>query len=125
MFFVSQFFYVFLQNLPKFSILLLYMRIFPTPRFRIMVQIAIGWMTCHTLIYIFAVAFQCVPVAAMWDTEIVGKCLNVQDLTVSGAAMSIFEDLAIMILPVYELNSLNLNVRKRMALIVMFALGSL
>jgi hypothetical protein len=90
-----------------------------------MVQVALAWMTCHFLVYILAVALQCSPVAKVWEPQLPGKCLNLQNLGISGAAFSIFEDIAILLLPVYELSNLNLDFRKRVELIFMFALGSL
>lgn len=107
------------------SILLLYLRIFPSPRFRLILTIAMTLMTCHGLAFLFAVAFQCYPVNSIWNRELPGQCLNLRALIYTGAGFSIFEDFAIMFLPVFELKGLNLGRRKRIALAFMFALGSL
>ncbi|KUJ09389.1 uncharacterized protein LY89DRAFT_788259 [Mollisia scopiformis] len=125
LFYISQIFYVLIQNIPKFSILLLYLRIFPTPRFRKMLFIAMAWQVAHTLAFLCGVAFQCVPVDSFWDPFIKkDHCIDIATLTYFGAGFSIFEDIVIMSLPVYELKGLNLSLRKRMALVFMFALGS-
>lgn len=125
MFYTTQLFYVVIQTLAKMSILLLYLRIFPSPRFRIILTISMTLMVCHGLAFFFAVTFQCIPVRSIWDREIPGRCVNLQALIYTGAGFSIFEDFAIMFLPVWELKGLNLSRRKRIALGFMFALGSL
>ncbi|CZR62990.1 uncharacterized protein PAC_12887 [Phialocephala subalpina] len=125
LFYVANIFYVLVQNIPKFSILLLYLRIFPTPEFRRKPYAALTWQACHTLGFLFAVAFQCVPVPSFWDPFITDKrCVNLPVLAYMGAGFSIFEDIVIMLLPIYELKGLNLGLRKRIALILMSALGS-
>ncbi|KFX97086.1 hypothetical protein V490_02961 [Pseudogymnoascus sp. VKM F-3557] len=53
-----------------------------------------------------------------------GKCADQQAFVYAGAAVSIFEDIVIMFLPVYELNGLTLSLKKRLILVFMFALGS-
>ncbi|KAG4441856.1 hypothetical protein IFR05_002657 [Cadophora sp. M221] len=123
-FYAVQLFYVFLQTLAKLSILLLYLRIFPSKQFRRILIIAMVFMVCHGTGFFFVVAFQCLPVRSIWDRQIVGECVNPQALIYAGAGFSIFEDFAIMLLPIFELKGLNLSRRKRIALGFMFALGS-
>lgn len=72
-----------------------------------------------------AVVLECVPVSALWDPEIKGKCVNPQALGFAGAGASIFEDFVLILLPISELRILTLNWKKKAILILMFALGSL
>lgn len=113
------------QGLAKFSILFLFLRVFPSQKFRLVVKICIAWMVGHTIAFSLVVAFQCVPVRAIWDRSIQGKCANSQAFVYSAAALSIFEDFVIMLLPIWELKDLSLNSRKKIALMFLFALGSL
>jgi hypothetical protein len=122
---VSQILYAIVQNISKVSILLLFLRIFPDKQFRFITKVCIGWMGCHTVAFGVAVSLQCVPPSALWDANTKGKCSNSTALVYSGAAFSIFEDLVIIALPVRELKGLNLSPRKKLAVIFMFALGSL
>lgn len=103
----------------------MFLRIFPDRHFRIITKICLGWMICHMTAFFVVVALQCVPPAAIWDPNIKGKCNNSTAEVYAGAAFSIFEDLVIILLPVRELNGLNLTPRKKLAVIFMFALGSL
>jgi hypothetical protein len=84
-----------------------------------------AFIACHTIAFTVGIGLQCLPVRSLWDLTIHGKCLNIHAFAISGAAFSIFEDLVIMFLPTGELKGLNLTLRKRMALCLMFALGSL
>ena len=82
-------------------------------------------MTCHLLAFVLEVALQCLPVRSQWDLTVKGKCTNFIASIYGGAALSIFEDLVIITLPVFVLKDLNLNPRKKIALGLVFALGSL
>ncbi|KFY91660.1 hypothetical protein V498_05371 [Pseudogymnoascus sp. VKM F-4517 (FW-2822)] len=124
LYYISQILYVIVQSVAKFSILLLYFRIFPSKRFRLVVKIAIGWMICHTLAFGMVVSFQCVPVESVWDLTVHRRCTNSQAFVYAAAGFSIFEDFIIMMLPFWELKDLSLNLRKKIALMFLFALGS-
>lgn len=125
LYYASQILYVLIQNLVKISILLLYLRIFPTQSFRNATNAMLAWQVCHTLAFLVAVTLQCIPISAVWTLDPNAKCVNSTGMVYSGAVLSILEDLVIMALPVRELKRLNLSLRKRVALIFMFALGSL
>ncbi|PBP18828.1 hypothetical protein BUE80_DR010471 [Diplocarpon rosae] len=124
LFYATQLFYVITQTLGKISILLLYLRVFPHERFRPVLLFSMAIVTAHMVGFLFAVALQCLPVRMTWDRHVPGTCLNRQALIYTGAGFSIFEDFAIMLLPILELRRLNMSVRKRIAIAFMFALGS-
>ncbi|KAH8660943.1 hypothetical protein BGZ60DRAFT_381646, partial [Tricladium varicosporioides] len=124
LYYASQILYVLNLASSKFAILFLYRRIFVNARFRIFLNITIGWMVLYTLSFLMAVTFQCLPINSIWNKLVPGKCINSQALVYAGAALSIVEDLIIMVLPISELKSLKLDVRKRIGLCLLFALGS-
>ncbi|KAH8676398.1 hypothetical protein BGZ60DRAFT_562080 [Tricladium varicosporioides] len=124
LFYIVTIFYVMVQNIPKFSILLFYLRIFPSPKFRRLVFLAMTWQALHTITFLLTVIFQCVPVESNWDLSLPSKCLNLNVLSFVGESASILEDFVIMFLPVYELKNLKLDLRKRVGLCFMFAVGS-
>lgn len=82
-------------------------------------------MAVHLLVFTFTVIFQCLPIHSIWDPSIKGKCLNLNAVIYAGAAISILEDLAIIILPAKQVVALDLPGRKKWALGFMFSLGSL
>jgi hypothetical protein len=87
--------------------------------------ISIIWVACHCVGFLFVVIFQCVPITSMWDMTVKATCVNDQVMIYAGAGLSIFEDIVIILLPVFILKDLNLNLRKKIALGLVFALGSL
>ncbi|KAH8787231.1 hypothetical protein BGZ57DRAFT_134326 [Hyaloscypha finlandica] len=124
LYYVAQIFYALIQNIAKFSILFLYLRIFPTPQFRLAVKLSMVVIVCHTIAFTIGIGMQCLPVDSLWDLTIHGKCIDLNVFAISGAALSIFYDIVIMLLPISELKGLNLTLNKRIALCFMFALGS-
>ncbi|KAH7411240.1 hypothetical protein BKA64DRAFT_377076 [Cadophora sp. MPI-SDFR-AT-0126] len=124
LYFIATIIYVLVQNLAKLSILLLYLRIFPGAKFRVVTKCAIIWQLIHTIIYISILIFQCSPVQSAWHYTLDRKCVDLRAMVLSGAFFSIFEDIFIILLPISELKGLKMSKRKRTALCAMFALGS-
>jgi hypothetical protein len=125
LYYVSQITYPLTQNLAKFSILFLYLRIFPDCNFRLATKLAIAWIFCRVVAFEIAIIFQCVPVAAVWDLTIKGKCINSQAIVFASAGFGIAEDIVLMLLPVSEIRGLSLSLKKRITISLIFALGSL
>jgi hypothetical protein len=116
---------VVVKNLAKASILLLFLRIFPDQRFRLLTKIFLVWIACNAFAFSIAITLQCIPVQAVWDMSVKGNCIDSSAVVFAGAGFSIFEDIVIILLPVPELKGLPLSLRKRLAVIFIFALGSL
>lgn len=51
----------------KFSILLLYRRLFPSEKLKIILLCIAGFLIVFALAQMVSVAIQCTPVAALWD----------------------------------------------------------
>lgn len=83
------------------------------------------FQTCHTIAFFGGVTLQCIPVSAIWTLDENSKCINSTGLIYAGAALSILEDVVYVMLPIPELMRLNLSLKKRAALVFMFALGGL
>jgi hypothetical protein len=116
---------VVVKNLVKASILLLFLRIFPDQRFRLFTKISFLWIAYNAVAFSIAITLQCIPVKAVWDMSVKGKCINLSAVVFAGAGLGIFEDIVIILLPMPELKGLPLSLRKRLAIIFIFALGSL
>ncbi|KFY71593.1 hypothetical protein V499_08182 [Pseudogymnoascus sp. VKM F-103] len=124
LYYISQILYFVVQALAKISILLLFLRVFPSQKFRLVVKISTAWMVGQTFAFVIVVAFQCLPVKSVWDHSVHGKCANSEVFAYTVAGFSIFEDFVIMLLPIWELKDLSLNFKKKVALIFLFSLGS-
>ena len=125
MYYISQILYMFVTGLSKLSILFLYLRIFLNKRFRLATHITMAWIIAQTVAVCLAISFQCTPVSHYWKASSKGTCIHSLAFVYSAAGLSIYEDMIIMFLPVMELKALKLDLRKKLALGFMFALGSL
>jgi hypothetical protein len=125
MFYGLQVIYIAVQVSAKISILLLYHRLFPDRKFKLQCKLAMAFVAFHGLLFALLVVFQCAPISANWDLNVDKKCLNIGNVSIAGAALSIFEDLALMIMPLRQLNTLQVSLDKRISLMVMVSMGSL
>jgi hypothetical protein len=79
-----------------------------------------------TTIIFFMTVFSCHPVAFFWDRDVGrGTCLNVNKLAYANSAMSIIQDLLIIVIPLPVLVKLNIGRKKKIGVGFMFAIGSL
>ncbi|EGY13935.1 uncharacterized protein VDAG_00617 [Verticillium dahliae VdLs.17] len=124
MFWTAQMFYILVQVTAKASILILFWRIFTARWFRITVWGGGIFLVTHGLLFLLLIVFQCLPVRAIWDKSLDAKCLNITAVGLAGAAFSIFEDIAILLMPIPEVRKLQLTLKKRVAVCLMFGIGS-
>ena len=110
----------------KMSILLQYLTIFPTRRFRIACYVVLGFVSSYGVWTLFGNIFMCTPVAFFWNKAIPdGKCLNQFAVWFTNGAVNILQDIVILILPMPVLRNLPILKGQKRALMVMFALGGL
>ncbi|CZR64379.1 uncharacterized protein PAC_14277 [Phialocephala subalpina] len=123
-FWMLQVVYIIIQVSAKVSLLLWYHRIFRNEKFKRIVRICLGFVGLHGIVFIFVVLFQCIPVRSVWDRSVDGHCANLGAIGYAGAAFSIVEDLVILVLPIPQLNTLQLPLNKKVGLMLMFSVGS-
>lgn len=112
--------------LSKISILALYLRLFPHRSVRYAASATIVLIVLSTTILFFMTVFSCHPVGFFWNRDIRGgKCLDVNKLAYANSAMSIIQDLIIVAIPLPILAKLNMGMKKKIGVGVMFTLGSL
>lgn len=110
----------------KTSIVSFYLRIFGTSRnFRISAYVAIGILIAWAFSVILETFLLCRPLAYNWDTTIDGVCGERNKVYVSAGALNVITDFMVMALPVPHILSLQLKIKKKMGLILMFSLGIL
>lgn len=98
---------------------------FTNQKFRLALKILMAFLFIHGFMFLLLMVFQCLPIESIWDRSIQGRCLNVSAISYGGAACSILEDIILIVIPIPELIKLQLGKKKRMALVCMFAIGSL
>ncbi|KAI0014496.1 hypothetical protein F4779DRAFT_612785 [Xylariaceae sp. FL0662B] len=112
--------------LTKISVLFFYLKVFPRRSFRICVWVLIAINVVWALSYDFLLIFQCNPIPGAWkhwDGEFEAKCININILGWSAAAINIALDIAIIFLPLPELFSLSMSTKKKVQIMAMFAVG--
>ncbi|KAL8946604.1 MAG: hypothetical protein Q9222_007024 [Ikaeria aurantiellina] len=97
----------------------------PNPRYKFLIYVTmIGAILGH-IAGTFVLIFQCSPVKRSWVPSTPGSCLP-NDATFYGlAAVTIFFDVVIFFLPIPLLLKLNINPKKKLALVCVFLLGLL
>ena len=109
----------------KISILCMYCRIFAVYNFRLAAWIIGTFTVVWAVTFIFASAFQCTPVARVWDPLIPGKCISVRSLAMGNAIPNIVIDFIILTMPVYQIWHLHMRRAQRVTLMGVFLLGGL
>lgn len=124
--YVDESLYLAVILLTKVSLLSFYLRIFPRRGFQNVTKVVLVFVICSGVIILFLQIFQCLPVAYNWDKSIPnGSCLSVNTLTYTHAAMSILQDVIILVLPVSELASLKLERKQKLGVFFVFQVGAL
>lgn len=123
------FVFFFLQSLTtmliKISILLLYKRTF-TIKSMFYAIYAVGAVVIgNALSNIFTFAFQCTPSARFWDPGLRGHCVNRTVLIVLASMFPMLTDFAIYVMPMPVIWGLQMTVRRKLQLTLVFALGGL
>lgn len=125
LFFIAQAPYKVTVCLNKVSTVILYLRLFPSRKFRIAAFIVMGIVIAGSIGAIFASIFQCVPLAGAWDRSVPATCINSGQFWVAYAVMNIFTDVLVLALPMPVVGKLSLNTRDKAMLYGLFLLGGL
>lgn len=116
--------YVIVLGLIKVSLILFYLEIFNTSRFRITAFIILGYIAISSLVICLLTIFSCTPVRAFWNRDVKGKCLNVQALAYANSASAIIQDIILLILPLVFIRNLQMKRYKKVAVGFMFSIGT-
>lgn len=106
LFYIAEFAYVIESALTKTSIVVLYLRIFPTKNFRKACYGMLALLICFTIIFVVTLLTYCVPfeyVWTMWDKRHTGRCINMSAQTYVCAALNIVMDVTIFLMPIPKL----------------------
>ncbi|KAL4943083.1 hypothetical protein BDV06DRAFT_211360 [Aspergillus oleicola] len=112
--------------LSKMSMLLLYLRLFPYSKLRLIVKLIFAFTTVWGVVILLANVFACQPISYfwnMWDGEHEGKCLDAAQLLWAHAIINIVLDAVIIVLPQPMLFKLQTSTRRKVWLAFMFSAG--
>lgn len=111
-------------TLIRLSVLLFYHRIFGTDRgFKLSLWVSAGILVAWFLAITILAIFQCNPVAKQWNFTLPGHCYSLFGTFLGVTIPNIFLDLLLLLLPLPKLWKLQLQLKKKIALIFNFMLG--
>jgi hypothetical protein len=108
----------------KASLVFFYLEIFRTQRFKIFAYIILAYIFINNLLIFFLTVFSCLPVSAFWNRDIKGKCMDVQALAYANSASAIVQDIILLILPLLFIKNLQMKRYRKVAVGLMFAIGT-
>lgn len=121
--------YPLVLGLIKISILIFYLRIFPSDRFRLACHIMISLIASMALILSLTNAFECSPLsrAPQWIFNTPsGHCLDRASLGIAGNSLNLASDVIVLFMPIKYLWQLSkVTTRKRLGLVLLFSFGIL
>ncbi|KAJ8128635.1 hypothetical protein O1611_g5000 [Lasiodiplodia mahajangana] len=123
---VTELLYFILLVFTKVSLLLFYLRVFPSQMFQRVCYITMGVVVASGIAFTLTGIFYCTPVSYIWTgwaRETEGHCINFNAFAWAHAVTSIVQDLWIIGLPLPSLLNLQLGTRKKIHLILMFSVG--
>lgn len=127
---ISQIFNIIGIGLAKISVCLCVLRIIGRTRQQLatFLWVVIAFCAASHFAQIVLFLVQCRPMAAIWDPHIQGKCFSPHITYLAGYigfGLDAFTDLVCAAIPIFVLHRLQMNVRTKVALCCLIALGSL
>jgi len=125
---ITELLYCLSIDLVKISYLCFCLRIFPHHEIKKWLYSLIILVSVHGIAFTLAATFQCTPVRHMWqnwDGEHTGKCINAHAVAWVQAGTTIALDLAMLGVPIPPLLKLQMSMRKKIYVILMFSIGVL
>lgn len=109
----------------KLSVLLLYRRLFPNRRFRIILWCVGGFIVCYSSIQNVMTIFDCHPIEAIWNPFVKGTCIDLNTLAIVMGILNIVTDFVTLILPMPLLWRLQISRVWKLQLMGIFLTGGM
>ncbi|KAH7074047.1 hypothetical protein FB567DRAFT_188135 [Paraphoma chrysanthemicola] len=123
--FMAEFLYAMSLGFSKLAILCFYWRLFSVsvirPGIYILQASTIIWLTIRT----FMTIFHCLPVQAYWNLNIKGAVCRIDPgkFMFGTTLVHLFLEIAVLLLPVFQVASLKLRLSQKIAVVAMFMFG--
>ncbi|KAI7490449.1 hypothetical protein KC351_g612 [Hortaea werneckii] len=112
-------------SVTKASILMQYLRIFSNPRVRILCYCLLVALLPAVLWAVLGGTLLCRPVSKLWDPAVkAGRCMSAEKYWLSVAGLDIGLGVLVLVLPLPGIWGLRLPRRQKVALVVVFLLGT-
>ncbi|KAJ8109762.1 hypothetical protein OPT61_g7220 [Boeremia exigua] len=116
--------YVIVLCMIKISLVLFYLEIFKTPRFRMTAFIFLGYLITNSLVIFFIAICACTPIPSFWNRDIKGKCINIQGAAYANSGSAIVQDIMLLIMPLAFIRNLQMKRFRKIAVGFMFVVGT-
>ncbi|KAJ0304007.1 hypothetical protein Brms1b_011424 [Colletotrichum noveboracense] len=127
-YFLGELFYFLAQAMNKLSILFFLNRIFQHNNLSKAIWVTMGLVLAYAAAFFFATLFQCWPINHAWlqlEEKHLGRCNNIHLQGWLSAAFNIVLDVIILVLPLHQLYLLQMPLKKKLMVMVVFSLGIL
>ncbi|KAF1932823.1 uncharacterized protein M421DRAFT_416433 [Didymella exigua CBS 183.55] len=114
-------------TLLKLTLIFFYIRVFPSKEVQRLLWATVVFVLLWGIAFIITAIFQCQPIHyfwTKWDGMHNGTCLDSNAIAASNAAISIALDFWILGIPLWQLWGLKLHWKKKVAVALMFCLGT-
>ncbi len=108
----------------KLSILCLYRRIFSTPSFRINSLIIGLFVVAYWITSMLGMLLQCIPVQGIWQKTPSSKCIDSNAFFLGLELLNCILDVAMLCLALKVIRGLQVPMKQKIALAMVFLLGS-
>ncbi|KAJ5899244.1 hypothetical protein N7495_003988 [Penicillium taxi] len=110
-------------GLCKVSIVVQCLRIFRTSTTRRVLYAFLLFTIVYTIWAVLSAIFNCIPPQAAWGAAPKGKCLDAEAVGFANAAINIFSDICVLVIPIPQLKTLQIPRKQRIILITVFSCG--
>ncbi|KAF1359611.1 hypothetical protein EJ07DRAFT_76650, partial [Lizonia empirigonia] len=111
--------YVVILGLIKLSLIMFYLEVFPTRSFKTIGWIVFWYIAINTIVILLLTIFVCTPC-----TDIFLQCMDIQMLGYGNSISAIVQDVIFFILPMSYLRNLQMKRLRKVAVAIMFLIGS-
>lgn len=117
--------YVLALAFAKLSLIILYHRIISTkPMYKFALYVVTAIVCGYSIAIVFALIFACSPIQKNWDASITrGHCIDRDGLYIATAVTNIITDLALIILPIPVVFTLQMPRIQKLGLLMLFVIG--
>lgn len=125
--YIAMLMYFLVVTFTKLSVLAFYLQIFPGRGFRNWTFTLMACNVACMVSMILATTFRCWPIEGTWlewDGTFQGRCSDMTPLVWAGAILTILLDVATLVLPMPALWKLNMSIKKRVQIMLMFGVGT-
>ncbi|KAL4810147.1 hypothetical protein BDV18DRAFT_156522 [Aspergillus unguis] len=109
-------------NLTKVSVVFLYLRLFTTRTYQIILKVLLVFIVISAIYMVLGTLLVCIPVSSFWNQD-PGHCVERAVIWYLNAALQIAGDLVLVILPMPQLWIMRIPAKQKVCLIAIFALG--